>query len=533
MTTVPPPSPVQVERPRTRRVSINEDDIECFKMPMSTSAILARSPDTITAQPEAYPEEFRLPKAQRMKNAAYIKARHPKAQRMKSASRAKARLLTGGAVAGVLSLLVGLRKMDGLQVSIGDGLPILDGLTLDSKLFGAMAAGFTAQVVDGALGMGFGLTSTTIMVSIADLSPLAASTAVHLAQLGTTAVSGFSHYTCGNVDRPTVTRLAPPAVLGAFAGATFLSSMPASAAVPIASGLLFALGGYLLGRCCLQGLPQHEPGSSKPPSRKLLIPLGLWGGFVDATGGGGWGPVATTGLLASGRLSPARVVGTVSAVEFLVTVAAVAGFVGQLGVHLDRLGARIDLLVALLLGGLAAAPIAPLLVQTLEPSTLGVAIGGFICLTNARVLVKAVGVPAHVAAGVYAALLLLWATALAIRLHRTRSAAATAPTSDAPKGDDATIVPPPPSPVAGDEDDLVIAQSLLSPTPRPGLYKLRTSLAPTRDSSLGAVADRESLRSRASHRGRQSIWSSLAEMRLVTDLSPYCDPFELLAIGEK
>ena len=228
-----------------------------------------------------------------------------------------------------------------------------------------------AQMVDGSLGMGFGVTSSSVLVSAAGLSPLAASAAVHLAQLGTTAVSGIAHARAGNVDVPTFNRLASSGVVGAFVGATLLASLPASHAVPISAGLLFALGAYVLIRFLVES---QAPPAQAAPGLGLLLALGACGGFVDATGGGGWGPVATTGLLCHGRLPPHRVVGTISAAEFLVTVAAVAGFLNTLGT--DHSGLRLDLVVALLLGGLVAAPLAPMLVKRLPPATLGVSIGG-------------------------------------------------------------------------------------------------------------------------------------------------------------
>ena len=234
----------------------------------------------------------------------------------------------------VIAIIIAWQMIDSL-VELSAAAVTLDGqfisgfthlitINLDSAFLGAAFAGFVAQVVDGALGMGFGVTSTTIMVSVAGLSPLAASTCVHLAQLGTTCLSGLSHYSCGNVDMTTMRRMSPSGMAGAFAGATFLASMPSSTAILVSAGLLFGLGAYVLWRFALCEITPAATASDKSPGWSLLLPLGAWGGFVDATGGGGWGPVATTGLLADGRLTPTKVVGTVSAAEFLVTVAAVS-----------------------------------------------------------------------------------------------------------------------------------------------------------------------------------------------------------------
>ena len=276
-------------------------------------------------------------------------------------------------------------------------------------LVGVATAGFLAQLVDGALGMGYGLTSSTVLVA-AGLSPRTASEVVHLAQLGTTLVSGLAHHRCGTVDWPTAWRVAVPGVVGALVGASLLSSLPVAAAKTMASVLLLCVGLYLFVRFYSPTPPAANPAAK--PRALLLAPIGLVGGFIDVAGGGGWGPVATCGLLAEGRLPPSRVIGTVSMSEFFVTVAAVAGFCltsssGGLG-----LGAvRLDLMLTLLLGGLLAAPIAPLLVTKLDSQVLGVIVGGFICLTNARVLLKAASVPSKVCSTCLALLACVWLAA--------------------------------------------------------------------------------------------------------------------------
>jgi uncharacterized membrane protein YfcA len=144
------------------------------------------------------------------------------------------------------------------------------------------------------------------------------------------------------------------------------------------------------------------------PRLRFLIPVGLVGGFVDATGGGGWGPVATPALLADGRLAPNRVVGTVSASEFIVAIAASLGFFFGIGVA----GVRFDYVVALLVGGFIAAPIAAYAVRRLQPRLLGVIVGGFICFTNARVLLGAAEIDGEAFLAVYAAIVMIWVTAI-------------------------------------------------------------------------------------------------------------------------
>ncbi|MGI9197566.1 MAG: sulfite exporter TauE/SafE family protein [Candidatus Nanopelagicales bacterium] len=261
-------------------------------------------------------------------------------------------------------------------------------------------AGLIAQFVDGSLGMGYGLTSSTLLIAVG-LSPALASASVHLAEIGTTAVSGIAHHRFGNVDWPTVKRVAIPGAIGAFAGATFLSSISTAMAKPVAGGILFVLGVYVLLRFLLGRAPRRKPGT---PGLRLLLPLGIVGGFVDATGGGGWGPVTTPTLLADGRLAPNRVIGTVNASEFMVALAASIGFLIGLGTA----GIDLGIVIALLAGGVIAAPAAAWVVRRLNARILGVVVGGFICFTNARLLLGAAGASSGVTWAVYAALVAVW-----------------------------------------------------------------------------------------------------------------------------
>ena len=266
------------------------------------------------------------------------------------------------------------------------------------------AAGFAAQLVDGALGMGYGITSSTILLLIG-LSPAAASASVHIAKIGTGASSGLAHHRFGNVDWKVVRRIALPGAAGAFIGATLLSALSTESSRPLSSLFLFALGVYVIFRYLRGGLRALRKGT---PRLRFLIPLGLIGGFVDATGGGGWGPVATPALLADGRLAPNRVIGTVSASEFAVAVAASAGFIFGIGVA----GVRLDYVAALLIGGLIAAPISAYMVRYLNPRILGVTVGGFICFTNARILLSAVGISGETFFLLYAVVVAAWVVAV-------------------------------------------------------------------------------------------------------------------------
>ena len=243
--------------------------------------------------------------------------------------------------------------------------------------------GFAAQLVDGSLGMGFGVISTSLLL-IAGLSPAMASASVHLAELGTNVASGVSHWKLGNVDWRLVARLGVPGAIGAFAGATFLSQISTALAKPVMAAILGALGMYILLRYALKP-PAVAQARRSPHTAKFLVPLGLAGGFVDATGGGGWGPVSTTSLLSAGKTAPRTVIGSVDTSEFLVSFAASLGFVLNLGL----LGIEWGIVLALLAGGLVAAPIAAWLVSRIPAQVMGVAVGGIIIMTNLKTLFDA------------------------------------------------------------------------------------------------------------------------------------------------
>ena len=288
------------------------------------------------------------------------------------------------------------------------------------KLVVLTLVGLAAQLVDGALGMAYGVTSSTLLL-FAGVAPAAASASVHLAEIGTSLAAGVAHWRFGNVDWRVVGRIAVPGAIGAFLGATLLSWVSTEAAGPWMSGVLLALGTYLLLRF---SRPLGAPRTRRPLRRRFLAPLGLFAGFVDATGGGGWGPVATPSLLVSGRMEPRKVIGSVDASEFVVAAAASGGFLIGLGAD-GFLGTTV---IALLLGGVVAAPIAAYLVRVVPPQLLGAAVGGLIVLTNSRTVMKALDTPTAARLAVYAAVAVAWAVAFtfavrALRATRARAAA--------------------------------------------------------------------------------------------------------------
>jgi uncharacterized membrane protein YfcA len=201
--------------------------------------------------------------------------------------------------------------------------------------------------------------------------------------------------------------------VGAFAGATFLSSLTTDAAAPWMAGILLALGVYILLRFATK-LPTLR--LDAPPRKRFLTPLGLFAGFVDATGGGGWGPVATPTLISSGRMIPRKVIGTVDTSEFLVALAASLGFIIGIG------GEAINFttVAGLLLGGVIAAPIAAYLVRHIPGRLLGSLVGGIIIITNARTLMSSFEVDGAPRAAIYVALFAVWAIAISISVRGLR-----------------------------------------------------------------------------------------------------------------
>jgi uncharacterized membrane protein YfcA len=285
------------------------------------------------------------------------------------------------------------------------------------KLVLLALVGLGAQLVDGSLGMAYGVTSTTLLLAIGT-NPAAASATVHLAEIGTTLASGASHWKFGTVSWGVVAKIGIPGAVGSFAGATFLSSLDTSLAAPVMSLILLALGVYVLVRFTLRGLRTDRLGH--PLRKRFLAPLGLFAGFVDATGGGGWGPVGTPAILASGRLEPRKVIGSIDTSEFLVSVAASLGFLLALGSQ----GINAGWVLALLAGGLVAAPVAAWLVRHIPPRVLGSAVGGIIVVTNSRTLLTSDWVDASPGTRwvVYAVVYLVWAAAVgwSVREHRAQ-----------------------------------------------------------------------------------------------------------------
>lgn len=238
-----------------------------------------------------------------------------------------------------------------------------------------VAVGFVAQLIDGAIGMAFGVITNTLLVSILGVPPAHASARVHVVEMFTTAASGISHIIHRNVDWGLFRRLAIPGVIGAVLGAYVLTSIDASVAKPFVMAYLACIGIYLLYKAWGYTHEHREP--------KIIAPLGLIGGFLDAAGGGGWGPVVTSNLLIQGT-SPRMTVGTVNTAEFFLTTAASATFISQLGLEAFSIAT-----FGLLIGGMVAAPMAAFVARHVQPQRLMLMVGVVLTATSLFSLYKA------------------------------------------------------------------------------------------------------------------------------------------------
>lgn len=243
-------------------------------------------------------------------------------------------------------------------------------------------AGGLAQLVDGTLGMGFGVTSATVLLALG-VAPATASAATHAAKLPTTLISGLSHWRVGNVDKAVFLRVAIPGAIGGFLGAVVLTSISLEAAKSGMAGLLLFFGLVILVRFGfgLRIIPTPKSGHTA----KWLSPIGLLGGFVDATGGGGWGPVVTPSLMTVTSHEPRKVVGTTNAAEFAVAVSVSLGFITG-AAHQDIPWIPV---LGLVIGGVIVAPIAARLAGRLPHAPMGVMVGGLIILVNSITVVAA------------------------------------------------------------------------------------------------------------------------------------------------
>lgn len=239
-----------------------------------------------------------------------------------------------------------------------------------------IAVGLVAQLIDGALGMAFGVISQTMLVSLLGVPPATASASTHLVEIFTTGTSGASHIWHRNVDWGLFWRLVPFGVLGGVTGAYLLSSIDASAARPFVMLYLTGIGFYLLFRAIRMATPRFE-------DPRFTRPLALVGGFLDAAGGGGWGPVVTSNLLIQGG-NPAKVIGTVNSAEFLLALTVSISFIATLG-----LAAFSAATLGLIIGGVIAAPFGAYLAKRIAPRMLLLAVSIVLIVTSLFSIAKA------------------------------------------------------------------------------------------------------------------------------------------------
>ncbi len=236
--------------------------------------------------------------------------------------------------------------------------------------------GFLAQLVDGALGMAFGVITNTMLVSVLGLAPARASASVHLVEAFTTAASAISHTIYKNVNWKLFARLVGPGMIGGVTGAYLLSNIDAKAAKPFVMAYLAGIGVYLLWRAW------RLDHGAEPKAARVVEPLGLIGGFLDAAGGGGWGPVVTSNLLVQGT-DPRTTIGTVNTAEFFLTVVISLTFIMTIGLQAFTIAT-----VGILIGGLMAAPLGAVLAKRTDPKKLLLVVGCVLTTTSLFSLYK-------------------------------------------------------------------------------------------------------------------------------------------------
>jgi uncharacterized membrane protein YfcA len=237
-----------------------------------------------------------------------------------------------------------------------------------SALLPFILVGFAAQLVDGALGMAFGVISSTLLISLG-VHPAAASASVHAVEVFTTGASGISHTLHKNVNWKLFRRIVIPGVIGGILGAYVLTRIPVAYARPIVLSYLILIGLYLLWRGLRHGHKERKP--------RIVEPLGLVGGFLDAAGGGGWGPIVTSNLLVQGA-HPRKVIGTVNTAEFFLSVTISATFLFSLGAEAFTVA-----MAGLLIGGIAAAPLGGYVAKRVPARALLIMVGVVLTLTSA------------------------------------------------------------------------------------------------------------------------------------------------------
>lgn len=249
----------------------------------------------------------------------------------------------------------------------------MEGIIVDWTILLFILAGFLAQMIDGSIGMAYGVSSTSLLLSFG-VPPAAASASVHTAEIFTTLVSGISHWRLKNIDKKLFLSLVVPGVIGGVIGALVLSKLELDILQVLVSAYLILMGARIIYKAF------KKPVEKKLEKVKTWI-IGVFGGMLDAIGGGGWGPVVTTTLVADGQ-TPRYVIGSVNTSEFFVTVAQTIIFFSFLG-----LGEFWKIIAGLAIGGVIAAPFAAMLVKKISPKAIMITVGIAVVALNIRSIV--------------------------------------------------------------------------------------------------------------------------------------------------
>jgi uncharacterized membrane protein YfcA len=241
-----------------------------------------------------------------------------------------------------------------------------------AQFFIYLLVGFGAQLIDGALGMAYGVSASSFLMAVG-VSPASASAAVHVAEVFTTGASGISHFTLGNVNRRLFKALVLPGVLGAIAGAFLLTSIDGEILKPFVAAYLLVMGFIILRKAMANSI-------EKKKLRNIKV-LALAGGFLDSIGGGGWGPVVTSTLLSKGR-NPQYTIGSVNAAEFLIAFSSAGVFTWMMGLQ------NVSVIAGLIAGGVAAAPFGAFVVGRIAPKRLMALVGVLIIALSLRTFYK-------------------------------------------------------------------------------------------------------------------------------------------------
>ena len=249
--------------------------------------------------------------------------------------------------------------------------------SVDSEILYYIAGGFIAQMIDGALGMAYGVTATTFLLSVG-ITPAAASASVHASEVFTSGVSGYMHLKFGNVNSKLFKTLVIPGIIGAILGAYLLSSLEeySSMIKPIVSIYTLFLGVIIIRKALIKRMEKRQ--------LKRVGVLALFGGYLDSIGGGGWGPIVSSTLIASGR-HPKYTIGSVNLTEFFVSLASSITFFTVIGLGYWQV------IIGLILGGVVAAPIAARLANKLPVKSMMILVGMVIIIVSLRQII--LGVP--------------------------------------------------------------------------------------------------------------------------------------------